>query len=148
MTVETTVQEMFDKYPMLFSTREECFDHLFCTIGTGYKWKWGQLVYQEFHDECYDEEEERLRHEMDYNAIHPKAVQSEKNLEDRRKHDELYVKHGIIKKVGEHIWYPLSKRYSKLFTVPDDAKKDWKNAVEECKRMLERDGIDWKNAGI
>ena len=146
MTVESTVQEMFDKYPILFSTREECFDHLFCTIGNGYKWKWGQLIYQEFHDEGYDEEEDRLFHEADYSKEHPKATQSKKNLEERHKHDELYLKHGLIKKIGEHEWYPLSRKYSRIFQVPDDARDDWKAAVEECKRMLEKDGVDWKNA--
>ena len=146
MTVESTVQEMFDKYPILFSTREECFDHLFCTIGNGDKWKWGQLIYQEPHEEGYDEEEDRLFHEADYSKEHPKATQSKKNLEERRKLDELYLKDGIIKKIGEHEWYPLSRKYSRIFHVPDDARDDWKAAVEECKRMLEKDGVDWKNA--
>lgn len=146
MTVESTVQELFDKYPLMFSTREECFDHLFCTIGNGYKWKWGQLIYQELHDEGYDEKEDRLFHEADYSKEHPKAAQSKKNLEERRKHDELYFKHRLIKKIGEHKWYPLSRKYSRIFHVPDDARDDWKAAVEECKRMLEKDGIDWKNA--
>lgn len=146
MTVETTVQEMFDKYPILFSTREECFDHLFCTIGNGYVWKWGQLIY--IGDiEDFDEEEAKKWNDDDYAVEHPRASQSEKNLEDRRKHDELYVKHGLIKKVGEHTWYPLCKRYSRLFTIPADAREDWKAAVEECKKMLEKDGVDWKNCG-
>ena len=99
MTVESTLQEMFDRYPMLYSTREECFNHLFCTIGTGYKWKWGQLIYEDFHDEGYDEEKDRLLHEADYSKEHQKAFQSEKNLEKRRKQDERFVKFGIIKKV-------------------------------------------------
>ena len=146
MTVESTVQELFDKYPILFSTREECFDHLFCTIGNGYKWKWGQLIYQEIYDEGYDEEEDRLFHEADYSKEHPKATQSKKNLEERRKHDELYLKHGLIKKIGEHEWYPLSRKYSRIFQVPDDVRDDWKAAIEECKRMLEKNGVDWKNA--
>ena len=55
MTVETTVQWMFDHYPDLYSTREECFDHLFCTIGNGYEWKWGQLVYHDRGDPDYDD---------------------------------------------------------------------------------------------
>ena len=144
MTVESTVQELFDKYPLMFSTREECFDHLFCTIGNGYMWKWGQLIYIS-DNEDFDGEEAKKWNDDDYAVEHPRASQSEKNLEDRRKHDELYVKHGFIKKVGEHHWYPLSKRYSRLFTIPADAREDWKAAVEECKRMLEKDGVDWKN---
>ena len=53
---------------------------------------------------------------------------------------------GILKSVDTHSWYPLSRRYSSLFTIPDDAKDDWKAAVEECKRMLEKDGVDWRSA--
>ena len=75
-----------------------------------------------------------------------RASQSKKNIEAKRKRDSLFVKAGILKRVGAHSWYPLSRRYSSLFTIPDDAKDDWKAAVEECKRMLERDGVDWQSA--
>ena len=44
MTVETTIQWMFDNYPDLFATRKECYNHLFCVIGNGYEWKRGQIV--------------------------------------------------------------------------------------------------------
>lgn len=145
MTVETTVQWMFDHYPDLYSTREECFDHLFCTIGNGYAWKWGQLVYVDVLDDT-DEEEVRSWHEKDYAVKHSRACQSEENIKARRKHDLLFVRAGIFKKVAEHHWYPLSKKYSKLFTIPANAREDWKAAVDECKKMLEKAGIDWQNA--
>lgn len=145
MTVETTVQDMFDKYPNMYSTREECFDHLFCVIGNGYEWKWGQLVYVDILDNT-DEEEIRSWHEQDYSVEHSRAAQSKKNIEARRKHDAVFVRAGLMKTNAKHDWYPLSKKYSRLFQIPSDAKPDWKDAVEECKRMLERDGIDWKNA--
>ena len=147
MTVETTVQRMFDQYPDLFSTREECFDHLFCTIGNGYEWKWGQLVYHDRGDPNYDEEAERELHEEDYaKEWHVRAHQSKKNIEAKRKRDSVFVRAGILKNIDEHHWYPLCRRYSRLFTIPDDAREDWKAAVEECKKMLEKDGIDWRNA--
>lgn len=147
MTVETTVQEMFDKYPLKYSTREECFDHLFCVIGNGYKWKWGQLVYCDRSDPDYDEEYERMLNEDDYaRELRGRAHQSKKNIEAKRKHDSLFVRAGILESAGAHSWYPLSRRYSRLFTIPDDARDDWKAAVEECKRMLEKDGIDWRSA--
>lgn len=143
MTVETTVQEMFDRYPDLFSTREECFDHLFCTIGNGYQWKWGQLIYHEPGDCALDKE----WHEADYaKEFHARAHQSKKNIEARHKRNAIFVRAGIIKKVDEHHWYPLSKKYSKLFTIPANAREDWKAAVDECKKMLEKAGIDWQNA--
>ena len=146
MTVETTVQEMFDKYPQMYSTREECFDHLFCTVGNGYEWRWGQLVYRDRGDPDWDEEAEKESNEEDYARPHAKARQSAKNLEARRKREELWVRCGALGRVGERRWYPLSRRYSRLFTVPADARDDWKAAVEECKAMLEKDGIEWRNA--
>lgn len=45
MTLELTIQEMFNKFPGLFKERSDCLDHLFCTIGNGYDWKDGELVY-------------------------------------------------------------------------------------------------------
>ena len=147
MTVETTVQWMFDHYPDLYSTREECFDHLFCTIGNGYEWKWGQLVYRDRGNPDYDEKIEKKLHDDDYaKEWHVRAHQSKKNIEAKRKRDSVFVRAGILKNIDEHHWYPLSKRYSRLFTIPADAKEDWKAAVEECKKMLEKDGIDWRNA--
>lgn len=147
MTVETTVQEMLDRYPLMYSTREECFDHLFCVIGNGYEWKWGQLVYRDRGSPGYDEEYERRLNEGDYaRKQRGRARQSKKNIEARRKHDSLFVRAGMLESAGAHSWYPLSRRYSRLFTIPADAKEDWKAAVEECKRMLEKDGVDWRNA--
>jgi len=147
MTVETTVQEMLDRYPLMYSTREECFDHLFCVIGNGYEWKWGQLVYRDRGSSGYDEEYERRLNEGDYaRKQRGRARQSKKNIEARRKHDSLFVRAGMLESAGAHSWYPLSRRYSRLFTIPADAKEDWKAAVEECKRMLEKDGVDWRNA--
>ena len=150
MTVEATVQKLLDSCPGLLVSREECFDLLFCVIGNGYKWKWGQLVYDDFSDEGYDEEADREANEADYEIEHKRAEPSEECLEARKRKDELWAKAEMLKAEDidrqKHHWYPLSKKYSKLFTVPDDVREDWKEAVEECKRMLERDGVDWKNA--
>lgn len=44
MTLELTIQKMFNKYPTLFKERADCLNHLFCTIGNGYEWKKGELV--------------------------------------------------------------------------------------------------------
>lgn len=44
MNVELTIQNMFDNYPTLFKERSDCLNHLFCTIGNGYKWVDGELV--------------------------------------------------------------------------------------------------------
>ena len=101
MTVETTLQEMFDRYPLMYSTREECFDHLFCMIGNSYEWKWGQLVYHDRGDPDYDEEYERKLNEDDYaRKRRGRARQSKKNIDAKRRRDERLVKAGILESAG------------------------------------------------
>lgn len=158
MTVETTIQKMFDEYPRLFSTRQECYNFLFCVIGNGYEWKRGQIV-------CVDDDEEdrnlQMWEEMDYAdlqdawesaGIKPKAVQSEMNVAERQREDEaihnLFGENGLKDGLPDiepydpdkHRWYPISE-YSLIKRVPPDVKPDWKAAVEECKIMLKEDGV-------
>ena len=44
MRAEDTLQFMADFYPSIFPTRKHCLNHLFCTIGNGYRWVKGELV--------------------------------------------------------------------------------------------------------
>lgn len=141
MTVETTIQWMFDNYPDLFPDRQKCYDHLFCTIGNGYEWRRGQLV-------RYDEEDNPKAEEQDYLSYPPMAVQSEENVRKYMERMELFKDGGLPKSPR---WYPLCE-YSKINNVPEDVKPDWKAAVEECKEMLMKDGIkldegEQKNGG-
>lgn len=135
MTVETTIQRMFDRYPDLFSDRKECLNHLFCVIGNGYKWKRGQIV------ECgADEEIEPFIIEAenrDYAAQaaeHTVAKQSEENIKKWNERKALYPH------CYKFEWYPLCE-YSLINNIPDDAKPDWKAAADECRKLLEKDGI-------
>ena len=132
MTVETTLQKMYDLWPDSFSTRQECFNHLFCTIGNGYKWMWGQVVHVEGEYEDVNE--------ADY--AHPQVLhskQSKKNIDKKRAREEALARLGIP--AAEKHWSELNKRYSLIYHVPKNARPDWKAAVEECKDMLEADGI-------
>lgn len=47
MNVELTIQAMFDSFPALFKERADCLNQLFCTIGNGYYWHKGELIYPE-----------------------------------------------------------------------------------------------------
>ena len=149
MTVETTLQEMFDDFPDLFSTRQQCYDHLFCTVGNGYCWKWGQIV-----ENVYGLEDNKEIHDNDY--LHPKVLKAEQTPEnikmklnmDRELHELKRLNDleddGVD--IGEydpnqHNWYPISK-HSLINEIPDDIKPDWKKAIEECKEMLKADGIN------
>ena len=176
MTVETTIQRMFDEYPDLFSTRQECYDFLFCVIGNGYEWRRGQVV--ECDDE-FGEDDEAL----DYATPHPRAEQTKENIAKRRKedkdlrnlkrendlaeglpdigpcngfdeegfpmknspwavhHEECDSCRQICPLEVKMRWYPISE-FSLIKRIPADIKPDWKEAVEECKEMLRKDGIE------
>ena len=118
MTVETTLQDMYDNFPDLFSNRQECYDHLFCTNGNGYTWRWGQIV-----ENVYGLEDDKELHEL-------KRLD---NLEDYNVDIGEYDP-------NKHYWYPLCK-YALILNIPDDVKPDWKKAIEECKEMMKKDGI-------
>ena len=148
---------MFDECPDLFSTRQECYDFLFCVIGNGYEWKRGQLVYCD--DESTEEDEDAdyaaLAAAWESAGIKPKTVQSETNIAKRRKEDEELhnLKRGNdladgLPDIGPYNpnkrhWYPICE-YSRISNVPEDVRPDWKAAIEECKVMLRADGIEIK----
>lgn len=44
MTLEKTIQRMFNESPMLFRNRNECLNYLFFIIGNGYKWIGCELI--------------------------------------------------------------------------------------------------------
>ena len=144
MTVETTMQDMFDEFPDLFSTRADCLNHLFCTCGGDYLWVNGQLVCGPYGD----------ADENDYlNPPTKRACQSDENIARRRKEDkELHdlkrendLEDGFPD-IGPYDpdkrhWYPLSK-YSNIMYLPDDIRDDWREAANECLKMMAEDGID------
>lgn len=136
MRAEDTLQYMADFYPEIFPTRKHCLDHLFCVIGNGFEWVKGELVdnddkYQKRYKlrkpikkaEFWREEHWYQMNEF-YNDLH--------GLDEKQKIPMQY----------NFEWYPLSKKYSALFTYPEDIKDDWKELLEECKQMLIADGID------
>lgn len=147
MRAEQELQKMFDEYPILFGTRQECLDHLFCVIGNGYVWRCGMLV------KCDDNRSDaELEEEWQKNSGHDflkgrkKACQDPKLLKHKTKKNEHYLDYEYCKTHSffdepRYSWYPLCK-YSRIYHVPEDVKPDWKELVDECKAMLKNDGID------
>lgn len=72
MTLELTIQAMFDKYPGLFKERSDCLDQLFICIGNGYKWINGELV---SNDEAYTKANKK---ELESHLVNNKAFQHNK----------------------------------------------------------------------
>lgn len=122
---------MYDLYPFLYSTRQECFNYLFCSVGNGYKWKWGQVVHVEGEDEAANED--------DY--VHPQTVHSSQSSKNLKKKSEWLKIREIAGVLPIPRWSKLNEKYSLIYHVPKNARPDWKAAVEECKDMLEADGI-------
>lgn len=139
MRAEDTLQYMADFYPDIFPTRKHCLDHLFCVIGNGYEWVNGELV----DDDNKYEKRYKLRKQ-----IKKAEFWREENWNHMYKfYHELYDL-DETKKIPRQYnfsWYPLSRKYSALFTYPEDIKDDWKALLEECKQMLIADGVDIVN---
>lgn len=127
---------MADFYPDIFPTRKHALDHLFCVIGNGYKWINGELVYE---DGKYENRYKLCEHIE-------RAEFSNEDLwyESYKFFHELYKDEDKNKIPYEYQWgwYPLDKKYSKLYTYPEDIKPDWKSLLEECKQLLIEDGIE------
>lgn len=138
MRAEEQLQFMMDFHGDLFWNRQKCLDHLFCSIGNGYKWVDGELI-----DPNDTDLLERWQLKTPVEKAEPcylvKTVGEtvERMYEDRNKRQ---IENG--KSLVYHKWYPLSKEYSKLYNYPDNIKPDWLALIEECKQMLIADGIE------
>ena len=179
MTVELTIQHMFDTYPGLFKERADCLDHLFCAIGNGYCWENGELVYYHL---SKSEIKALESHLVDGKAFqHNKlSLRAESQMYEQEriaegwyeKHKERYpdediehlkeVRQKTISKLPDDIYYKepnrmkrwyfyinipgreyidFHEKFAYLFNYPENIKQDWKEAIEECKRLLIEDGF-------
>lgn len=132
MRAEDTLQFMMDFDGNLFWSRQQCLNHLFCTIGNGYEWENGELV-----EKNYDTEQMLSRWQL---------IEPVKHAEPRQLAVELNeIREGTQRRRGfKEIpkWYPLSKEYSYLYNYSDNIKSDWLALIKECKQMLIADGIE------
>ncbi len=147
MTVELTIQTMFDNYPTLFKERADCLNHLFCIIGNGYEWYNGELVSD------IDAFPDDVRAVIESRLVNGKACQY--NKLSLRAESELYEKERIengfynkfdketveqlksarqktINKLpdNEYYRYPRRKRWGFYVNVPSQERIDYnKNYV-------------------
>lgn len=140
MKAENTLQYMMDFYGDLFYTRQKCLDQLFCVIGNGYEWKNGELI-----DTDMDDRSTRwtlvkdIKYAKPDQMIYEIGIQKQQTMETK-----IYTKALKNPKILELLpskWYPLSEEYSYICNYPDDIKPDWLKLINECKKMLEEDGI-------
>lgn len=135
MTLEETIQEMYDNYPMLFQERKECLNQLFCVIGNGYDWINGELISNE--RQIYKYDEDKGRYILDYIDNSPVELKGDgkakQTLDGGRSYNRCFK--------NKFEWYPLSK-FSRIVSYPDDIKEDWLKGIEETKNLLIKDNID------
>lgn len=136
MRVEDTLQYMADFYPDIFPTRKHCLNHLFCVIGNGYEWVNGELVNK---DNKYEK-----RYKLKKPIKKAEFNREEQWYEMQQFYRSLYaLEEQKIPIKYSFEWYPFSKKFSALFTYPEDIKDDWMALIEECKQMLIADGVEF-----
>ena len=126
---------MADFYPSIFPTRKHCLNHLFCTIGNGYRWVKGELV--EDDDKKYNR----------YRLVKPVR---KAEFEDER---DWWVRYRFEQEMHEETgkrinpdyffeWSQPSREYSYIYHFPKNIRPDWKALLEECRQMLKEDGVE------
>lgn len=124
MKLEETIQYLYDKYPMLFRTREECLNHLFCTVGNGFEWYKGELI--EKHNIIYSKEVMKRKKNNTINLSNNEKAQQK--IIDKR-YDKWRSKYPFI-------WSEIYEGHSCITTYPINIKKDWLDGINETKKIL------------
>lgn len=114
-TVEQVFADCYKYYPDLFRTRVDVIDHLFFVVGNGYRWVDGVLV------EINPDPLARIEYQLDADddGVRPLPDDGEPRC-----------------------FYPVSRDYSAVYTVPDDVRPDWLALAYTAAIMLrDRSGI-------
>ena len=135
MRAEDTLQFVADFYPSIFPTRKHCLNHLFCTIGNGYRWVKGELV--EDDDKKYNR----------YRLVKPVRKAEFEDERDWwvRYRFELEMHEETGKRINPDYffeWSQPSREYSYIYHFPKNIRPDWKALLEECRQMLKEDGVE------
>ena len=52
MTIKDTIKSMIIMCPRIFPTKLSVYNHLFLTIGNGYRWENGELISEDDKENC------------------------------------------------------------------------------------------------
>lgn len=157
MKVEKTITEALSCFPKLFQDRNTVLLFLFCTNGNGYDWVDGELVEKNiecikspttFEDEMEKEIKEKFH--LRYTKLRKhygrfrlslvkffSHIKGTRSFKERRKAREFTLK--FWEKIYQHSLTPdFSEGWSYLTEIPDDIKKDWKQALVETAQYIIR----------
>lgn len=158
MTLERTIQSMFDHYPLIFQTRADCLNHLFCVLGSGYYWRDGELVEDGAREPVNELVSGRASQRTPLTARSVTILRARARAEDSGETlDETAFANlpndPIPSRPRRERWYfirrdaagderfDLLEEFVPLWHVPDDVRPDWRAGVDECLAMLREDGI-------
>lgn len=141
LSVKETVRRCLIQYPSLFRNKGDVYDHLFLTIGNGYEWVDGGLVEKSSGDDqpqWADESGDGPANE------HPEItamMRPGRILDARRENNQIrFVLDNFDALFDEPLvlWQPYSDacEYSRLFTMPDDVRDDWRKACNDTSLAL------------
>ena len=152
-SVRDTVLRMLTEFPSLFTSKADCYRHLFLVNGNGYDWVDGELVSwsSKSGPDFKDEDAAMVEHAEKFGLIpnYRKNFGKEENeyvrLETRRNNmniqfaldniDMIMRSEMVMFGSGSTIHYS-GWNYCKLMQVPEDVKPDWLEVVNEVRSAL------------
>lgn len=142
LTVRQVVFRSLIKYPMLFKTKGDVFEHLFLSIGNGYEWENGGLV--EVCDALKDDEpcwaDENYDGSKDSDFIR-EVMQRHHVLDARRQNNRIqFVLDNFDAIFDEPVrlenCHHAESDYCRLYHMPEDVRDDWKIACDQTSHAL------------
>lgn len=165
MSFRNHLRKVMLTYPRLFPAPICVYDHLFLTIGNGYEWQDGELVYDDENSLCNTVEEaiDKIKNYYfelvkEIHSIHTKKDGTFDNIVNRYIKETTRYIHNILNiedmledmsipnmydpalKEGEENkfkFYGLSK-YSAIANIPDDVHYDWIKAIKDFVDILDK----------
>lgn len=145
-TAEETFEYCFKYYSDIYPNRVSLLDHLFFTLGGGYRWLDGSIINTSPNDHI------DLMHLRERDEELLKAVDVVKNIfkemNDLRRADGKEVFENYFSEPDAH-WtqdvyefYPISEDYANICCVPDDVKPEWLAlAYEAAVLLMDKSGL-------
>lgn len=132
MNVRRTVQHNLLRYPGIFATKSDVFQHLFLVTGNGYEWEGGELV---------DGSEEGDKALFTPAWRDPEACDPLMRLYAERENAQLrFVVAHFDLLFEERITFSrivqVVPKHARLFHPPADIKPDWLTAVNHASQAL------------
>lgn len=159
-TAERTIILCLSKWRSIFPSYASVLNHMFCVIGNGYEWVNGELVTDPIESENYiltckrdstfmkrlilDIEKKNLEDEQRDKAWLdglPSLVRNELKKVSFDNYRSVYEPEDIEKRLGivdisANDVYPLSERFSHMFTIPENATMPFKKLCLQAINMV------------